>query len=318
MTTQQEFLSQFNDLLRLNKFEVSMKMPKNVDEGVTDTFVKCMINATSFPFGKVFKQEDKRFGRNHDIVTNWNYDEITLTMLVDSQGKILNLLRNWKYKIVNDEYKVHYYDDYVGELTISMLDNSLKSVYDAILRNAYPTSITDLALDYDSNGICQINVTFTYSHIDYVYNGKNYDVSVNAELERQVKEYAKTEPQNVNISFNPIVDLGKDILGQVGRGLSSGLTSLINQKVSGLNLTKLNKSFEVPIIGKIDVNVGTYLQGKVNQMAQSITSNLQNNINQKVDKLQTDLEKKYADKKTNALNRITQTINDTVTKIFNI
>lgn len=320
-----EFKSQFADLLRPNLFEVEIKLPNSLKNN-EDKLISCMAKSTSFPFGKVKFQENRRYGKKYNIVTNYDYDSISVNFLLDSNGKIIDLFKQWKNLIVTDDFKAGYFDSYKGEVTIRMFDRQLRSVYEVKLLEAYPSAISNISLDYDSTtSISNFEVTFDYTSIQNTYNGKDYKININEDLLKEINLKSQTiREQTVSAKLNQVIDLtNKNLLNLTSLQkstdkLKNNISDLISDKLNSVNFEKLNTSFDLPLVGKINLDIGSMVENKAKDLASNLTNKINNTIQEKSNDLQQKLQEKYAHVKEKYIDKLVDSVNKRVSKIFNI
>ena len=77
------------------------------------------------------------------------FGEISTTFYASSDMRERKLMEDWQDAVVDpDSFDLNYYDDYVGELKVFLLDKQEKRVYGVELREAYPKSIDVIALGH--------------------------------------------------------------------------------------------------------------------------------------------------------------------------
>jgi len=138
--------------------------------------VKFRCISCSLP-GRLLNTTDRStYGPNRKIVTSALYQDVTFSFIVSNDKNELNYFEEWHNFIVDNNvnaesdgfsHDVAYYDDYVGDITISLIDvksekkNRIK--YTISLLEAYPISVEEIPLSWDNNNeFIRVNVTVAY------------------------------------------------------------------------------------------------------------------------------------------------------------
>ena len=181
-----EFLSLMHDdgLARPARFEVVLLPPRKITglgmdnvaavqlqyfaaDGTTrHVSLKC--SAISMP-GRVMSitTDNNHFGPERQIVDGVTFGDIaTKFTMLSSDGKEKQYFEAWQGMAWNvDDWTVGYYDDYVGQVMIYLLDEQDERKYGCQLFEAYPKIVGDLSLSSDSNNqVLDLDVTFSYRY----------------------------------------------------------------------------------------------------------------------------------------------------------
>lgn len=127
-----------------------------------------------------------------EIMTNWQgYDykfagkytfaDWTVTFNVDRYAKILAVFKEWQRLIIDPTSNMHNAPDvYMEDQRISLVGGDGYPLTTYILKDAWPKSVADIALDYSAVDVAQFDVTFSYQiHlVDPKYGTVNYDRAV--------------------------------------------------------------------------------------------------------------------------------------------
>ena len=296
------FKAQFSDLLRPNRFKVEIIPPSELKkkQKITDTLLSCMAQETSFPFGKIVEKKKTRYGKTDTLITNWDYDPVNVTFLLESKGFLLEFLKAWKDITIDSDYRLSYYSEYVGEVVIYMLDVAENEVYSARLKNAYPVQVAEIPLSMESdNSVSKVTVTFTYNHIENDWNGQRIQDVVYSEPEK--KNYDSFKTSDSIITFTPSFNQ---------KYISENMEKL-NKVLDNLNVTK-----NIPYVGKLEINLGSYLEKKAYEVTSKLQETIQTSINNKINNLQQSINEKYVQKQQEQFNKLTSSMQNKISKIF--
>jgi len=150
-------------LSRTNRFLVQIG-PKNADTA-TGRLVQLYCEQASLP-GMAYASTPVRvFGENREIVYERNFEPIALTFYVDRKMTVLTFFNDWMDAIVDPNTRIsNYYDSYVKQMTITMLDIADTETYEVKLYEVYPKSVAAIQLDYNSKDVAKLTVTFNYKY----------------------------------------------------------------------------------------------------------------------------------------------------------
>ena len=183
-----EFLSILHDdgYARPSRFEVVIKPPKKIagtaaaaqmnnaapfqlnefaGDGTTrHVSMKC--STITMP-GRTFTTvEQDHYGPNRQVVNSApNFGDITAKFqMVGTNGNDIKYFHAWQDMAVNAfDFTVGYYDDYVGEVDIYLLDNQDQRKFGLRLEEAFPKIVGDVSLSMDAaDSVVDLDVTFMY------------------------------------------------------------------------------------------------------------------------------------------------------------
>ena len=183
-----EFLSILHDdgFARPSRFEAVIKPPKRIagtaaaaqmnnpapfqlDEfvgGATVRHVSMKCSAITMPGRTFATTTQEHYGPNRQIVTGVpEFADITATFqMVGTNGNDIKYFHAWQDMAVNStDFTVGYYDDYVGEVDIYLLDENDERKFGLRLEEAFPKVVADIPLNMEtSNAIVNLDVTFMY------------------------------------------------------------------------------------------------------------------------------------------------------------
>ena len=183
-----EFLSILHDdaYARPSRFEVVIKPPKKIagtaaaaqmnnpapfqldefagDGTVRHVSMKC--SAITMPGRTLATTPQEHYGPSRQMVNVApDFADITTTFqMVGTSGNDIKYFHAWQDMAVNaSDFTVGYYDDYVGELDIYLLDEQDQRKFGLRLEEAFPKMVGDIALSMDTiDSIVNLDVTFMY------------------------------------------------------------------------------------------------------------------------------------------------------------
>lgn len=228
----EKFKSQFADLLRPNYFEVLINPPNTLN--ASNEILSFMCNATDFPFETINTMELITHSKKRMIASGVDFDPITMTFLLDSTGLTLDFFEKWKQLVIDKNFKMNYYENYIGSVEIYMLDRQKRRIAGVKLLEAYPVNRNNIALSYASTDtLSELSVSFVYAALEPSMNNVEYP---NGESFKQTKVY--TEGNGSPLSNDSGIKQVNDYLGKFGTGIEKTVGNF-NQLTGGY-LDKIN------------------------------------------------------------------------------
>ena len=179
-------------VLKNNKFFVRMYSPRGFSSsGNTDAallasttvrFLEFWCESTNLPGVSLSTTEVRRYGygamekKPYVTVTN----DVTMSFIGDGKGIIWSYFQNWIKLIVNYDmrngitkesgilrnqspFELAYKEEYAVDIHISVFDDAGNEIIHVVLRDAYPTFVGDIQLNWgDTNSLMRVPVTFSF------------------------------------------------------------------------------------------------------------------------------------------------------------
>lgn len=129
------------------------------------------VNSVNFPGFSLGTDEYRHMGvgLNEKRPISAGFEDISITIIADGQGKIHNKLHDWFELIYptdpdsEDAEHFEYPENYYGGLTLLMYDSTGKVHTEYSFRHPFPTSLGSVQMSWDStDNIIMIPLTFTY------------------------------------------------------------------------------------------------------------------------------------------------------------
>jgi hypothetical protein len=179
-------------VMKNNKFFVRMYSPRgfsstgnrdaNILASTTVRFLEFWCEATNIPGVSLSTTEVRRYGygamEKKPYVTLSN--DITMSFIGDAKGIIWSYFQQWIRLIVNYDmrkgiiaengilrnqspFELAYKEDYAVDIHISVFDDAGNESIHVVLRDAYPTFVGDIQLNWgDTNSLMRVPVTFSF------------------------------------------------------------------------------------------------------------------------------------------------------------
>ena len=174
----QRFVSSMNAQppARTSDFEVRIFCPKI---GSSDDLTFRAENI-SLPGRNVVTADNMDVGPQRKIGYNALYPEISISFILDERYQQKEYFDRWIDLVVGphrvqknpggNRFNAGYYDDYKGTIDIQNFSRTGQPTYMTSLIEAWPMSIAAIQLDWSSEEITKLNVSFTYRYYEQIKN----------------------------------------------------------------------------------------------------------------------------------------------------
>ena len=162
-----DFKSSFSgDLARPNRFDVNIPVPLTLIPYIKSARALTYRCENAQLPGRTFATtEQKTYGpvEKHPYLTTYN--DIDLTFIVDDDMQEKLFFDAWlNYINPTYNYNLRYKENYATTVTINQYSVSNELTYSINLFDAYPISMNQLDLDWNTEGYHKISVTFAYTY----------------------------------------------------------------------------------------------------------------------------------------------------------
>lgn len=155
-----------NGFLTSNRYVAEFQLPKVMASeapNMPNMMIRCM--SVTIPGRNISTTGYRIYGPARQMPYEILYGgEITLNYILSRDMTERGFFEKWMNSVVsNNNYKLGYYDDYVGNLAIHVLDRSDQTAYVSLVEEVYPKSVGDLTLANDrENEFLTQEVTLTF------------------------------------------------------------------------------------------------------------------------------------------------------------
>ena len=153
---------------RANQFYVQLSFPTLVGAGVVAAQeAQFLCKAAQLPASNIENIQVQYRGRPVNFAGERTFEPWTITVYNDTSFNIRNALEQWSHRVqnLNATNGVTNPTAYQTDLRVVQLDRNGASLKSYIFKDAYPTNIGAIALDYDTaNAIETFDVTFQYNY----------------------------------------------------------------------------------------------------------------------------------------------------------
>ena len=154
---------------RANQFRVTFTTPGAIATGLDIAKASFLIKAAALPGQSIPEIEVPFRGRIMHIAGDRTFEPWTTTVINDTDFMVRNAIERWM-NAINDlvtNTGLSNVSDYQADLTVEQLDRDGTTIKSYIFRNAYPLTLADIELSYETvNALEEFEVTWRYQHFE--------------------------------------------------------------------------------------------------------------------------------------------------------
>jgi hypothetical protein len=161
-----DFKSSFRkDLARVNRFDVFIPIPFGLFPFIGETrslALRC--ENAQLPGRNLSTASAKIYGVTEEYPYASTFDDVSLTFIVTEDMRQKNLFDSWlNYINPTSTYNVKYKKQYAVPILINQYDLQNKLSLSVSLLDAYPKAVNQMDLDWASDNMHKVTVTFAYT-----------------------------------------------------------------------------------------------------------------------------------------------------------
>ena len=161
-----------NGMARTNRFKVTFSMPNCLMSGYTvvpqDTDlrkIQLFCDQVQIPGVNFSTIQSRTFGEFRDVPYEKLYDAVNLSFYMDKNLMVKAFFDSWITGIQDKDTRTfNYYNEYITDVEIEVLNTVDNTVYVIDLFEAYPKTVGSIQLDHASKDIMKLNVTMQYKY----------------------------------------------------------------------------------------------------------------------------------------------------------
>ena len=154
---------------RPNQFRVTIVPPIGIVTGLNVANSSFLCKASKLPGQTLGEIEVPFRGRKIYVAGDREFETWNSTFLNDTDFNIRNAIERWMNGIndLADNTGTIVSSDYQSDLTVEQLDRDGTTIKSYIFRNAYPLTLADIELSYETvNALEEFDVTWRYQHFE--------------------------------------------------------------------------------------------------------------------------------------------------------
>lgn len=164
-----------NNALGANSSDVN-----SYSDGQISRYLGLQCETAELPGVSLATTDVKIYGPTYKIPFQKQFSDINLTFIATNDFYERKLFDRWIEAIMpNDTNNLRFPKGertrYMTDITIIQYDDSIKQIYAIKLIDAFPTTISPMALNWSDDSVHRLSVTFAYQRYETIYQGK-YDI----------------------------------------------------------------------------------------------------------------------------------------------
>ena len=152
-----------------NRFMVQFVLPPKLRSASTyagnveTVLMQC--DAINLPGMTISTQPSRTYGEVREIPYERLFDNINLSFYIDNTMNAKSLFDTWINSIQDPATRqFNYYQEYITDLTITVLDKADQGKYVIKLFECYPKAVSPIQMDYSSKDIMKLQVSMNYKY----------------------------------------------------------------------------------------------------------------------------------------------------------
>lgn len=178
LMNQQLFHATVQEYAKPSRFLIEFNVPKTMEKYIRASSQAGSSNEGSFDVGKIAllchsvslpqksfeTYEHKQLGVKYKVPYSLNYEPITITFYCDGDMESRRFFEKWHKSIIDDaNATLNFYEEFITDVKIKLLDVEGKVRYSIVLEEAFPLVIANVDLSYGSvNALLSASVTMSY------------------------------------------------------------------------------------------------------------------------------------------------------------
>lgn len=160
------FTAQFFGGVRPNLFQVFVASWEHLKLAAIKVPFTC--KAASLPGRTVEPMEVNIKNKKFFLPGDVTFTDFTITVMNDQDFAIRRMFETWQEKIVSNQYRGALSPrEYTSDIYVIQMNSMFLPIEGYILKNAWPTQISDIPLNYDDNNkIEEFTISFKYTHYE--------------------------------------------------------------------------------------------------------------------------------------------------------
>ena len=129
-----------------------------------------LASSVNIPSRSVAAQTYRPFGVSNEMAHSSLFQgDIEISFIETEKTPVRGIFEAWMDNIVNSTTgTVNYYNNYIGDIMITLEKSDGTKVYDIMVREAYPKVVSTVPLSYSSSGNVLQNIIFSFKKYEYL------------------------------------------------------------------------------------------------------------------------------------------------------
>lgn len=176
MSNVRDFISHIRKtgIAKSNRYDVVLSIPASIRSKV-DSNEQASINlsaqSVNIPGYNVAIQEAIHQNSTRKVIYDKSEGEFDITFLCTGDHAEKKFFDKWKKSIFLSDHTIEYYDNYVSDAVVTLLDENDRIVYSVNITECYPATVGAVSVDRTSrDAVLTFNVVFNFRKVQPVVN----------------------------------------------------------------------------------------------------------------------------------------------------
>jgi hypothetical protein len=146
-----------------SRFLVEIYPPVKISSYDTEKLTfRC--DSAELPGRTLSLQEQRTYGVGRKQPQASVFADMNITLICSADFTEKKFFDHWQNMVQDlEDYKFGYYDDYIGTIHVTQLNDELQPIYKIELKEAFPTLVAPMPLNWDtSNDLQRAQITISY------------------------------------------------------------------------------------------------------------------------------------------------------------
>ena len=189
--------------------------------------------AVSLPARHLMTTDVRIFGEMLTLPHSPIYGQVQMTFIADGKMQLKEQFDSWMNQVFDKRSrKFNYYENYIEEVEITVVDKAGDTSYIVKLHEAYPIQVQDVGLQYGTHDYIRISVQFVYKWAEEL-SGETYAAD-GAKEQQKLIESGKPPQESSTQSDIQLAD-GAEFIMPEQMGNLTGLTESANNTANVMN-----------------------------------------------------------------------------------
>jgi len=210
MASIRDLIAKVPDANTGNRYKVELFLPDALKawNGHLDK-IQFYCKECTLPANGLTQIENRVYGQKRMLGSFKESGTTTISFLFDYKGLNVKLFNAWTDYIVKpDTKRLEYYNNYIGRVRITLLNNLNKPIYVCNLEEAYPLRVNEIPLGYSQNEILPFEVEWWYRSRTYTQ-----DMDAVSIIESSIKDGSTAAGDLINSAAGNVKDTVSEVLG---------------------------------------------------------------------------------------------------------
>ena len=176
MSNVRDFISHIKKtgIAKSNRYDVVLSVPNSIRSKVDSTeptSINLSAQSANIPGYNVAIQEAIHQNSTRKVIYDKSEGEFDVTFLCTGDHAEKKFFDKWKKSIFLSDHTIEYYDNYISDAVVTLLDENDKVVYSVNITECYPATVGAVAVDRTArDAVLTFNVVFNFRKVQPASN----------------------------------------------------------------------------------------------------------------------------------------------------